>query len=479
MTHGVKTGVSLLAGMMALVSSTAMGAQCQDPSTIIRNVTAYVGANLERREHVDVVIEHGRIKDVRSSRQERTGKPCEAVIDGKNLFLTPGLFDLHVHVTKTGPEFLERFPTIGLTSVRDMGSSIDEINELRRRGRNGLEALPHISSPGAMFESHKTMVKIASEKTLEPWTLVRQEIRNEEDVKKAIAEHKKAGVNFIKIRSATNAHEYRMVAQAANAVGLRVASHPPPGIRPEQLRGLDIASIEHGSYPYPVVGGDTPVDKVAEAFVSQHITIVPTLIAWKSQVENTDEIRKAANKSLNDPDLLKFIPPRLAVEWSYDISRRKQRSDKAEAAWHDFYKQLVTDLRALHQHGVHLAAGSDIGVESVVPGVSALQEMCMLHTQVGVSARDILKANTSDGAVLAGLDKVTGRIETGLSADLVLWARDPAKSINRAIPSIKLTFLRGREFHPPRDLGRLVEGACKARNRTGMSAGEASPDHEH
>ena len=459
-----KAGLLILGSMVALMPGAGLAAQCRETPTIIRDVTAYVGAALDRQEHVDVMIQDGRIKGVRPSKKVAAGNPCGTIVDGRGLFLTPGLFDLHVHVTKAGSEFLKQFPTIGLTSVRDMGSSIDEINELRRRGRDDLEAIPHISSPGAMFESHKTMEKIASERTLEPWTLVRQEIGSETEVKEAVAEHKRDGANFIKIRSATDADEYRMVAQAANAAGLRVASHPPPGIKPEQLKGLEIASIEHGSYPYPIIGGDTPVDDVAAAFVSQDITIVPTIVAWKSQVANVDEVRRSANESLNDPDLLKFIPPRLAVEWSFDLSRRKPRNDEAQAGWSGFYTQLITDLRALHERGVRLGAGSDIGVESVVPGVSALQELCTLETEVGVSAQDLLKANTSQAADLAGLSDVTGRIETGLSADFVLWSRDPEKSMNRAIPFIKATFLRGRMLSPPKNLGRLVGDSCNSPN---------------
>lgn len=460
MALSLKAGSLLLGGMVALVPEVSLAAECHNGSTIIRDVTAYVGAALDRQQHVDVVIDGGRIQGVHQSKPGDRNGPCVTLINGSSQFLTPGLFDLHVHITKAGPEFLEQFPTIGLTSVRDMGSSIDEVNELRRRGQHGLGPIPHISSPGAMFESHKTMEKIASERTLEPWTLSRQEIGSKAEVKEAIANHKRDGADFIKIRSATDADEYRMVAEAANAAGFKVASHPPPGIQPQQLKGLRIASIEHGSYPYPIVGGDIPVDEVATAFVSQNITIVPTLVAWKSQVAGVDAVRKAVTDALNDAELLKFIPPRLAVEWSFDLSRRKPRSDESQKAWNEFYEQLITDLRALHERGVHLGAGSDIGVESVIPGLSALQELCTLETEVGVSAPELLKANTAEAADLAGLGDVTGRIEAGLSADLVLWSRDPEKSISQAIPSIMATFLRGQMYSPPENLGHLVGNAC-------------------
>lgn len=55
------------------------------------------------------------------------------VIDGTDRHLIPGLFDSHIHLSKFGEGALKLCIANGVTSVRDMGSDLDDMEQLAAR----------------------------------------------------------------------------------------------------------------------------------------------------------------------------------------------------------------------------------------------------------------------------------------------------------------------------------------------------------
>jgi imidazolonepropionase-like amidohydrolase len=81
---------------------------------------------------------------------------------------------------------------------------------------------------------------------------------------------------------------------------------------------------------------------------------------------------------------------------------------------------------AMHQHGVTLLAGTDGGVTQVGHGNSG-HAVLALHQEVGTRIDDALTAATALPAQAFGLAGVTGSIEPGLAADLLLLDGDVRK----------------------------------------------------
>ncbi len=418
------------------------------PRLALRGATVFAGEGLAAIPEATIVVEKGRIAAVLRAGERPPRDGCSTEVDISGAYVLPGLWDVHFHVSKVGSRVLADLPSLGITGVRDMGSSMSEIQELRRRSVAGLDRLPHLSSPGPMYEAATPGKGSGDQRTLEPKSETRRPIpKNAEELTAELVELRRSGADFVKLRAAADKEEFLRFVGVASRLGLPVATHPPPGLTPSDLRGRGLVSIEHASYPYPIVGGDTAVEQIAGDFVEGGITVVPTIVAWRTQVMDIGDLAARTEAAVTDPRRVRFIPPRLAVEWRFDLAARKPRSAESSLAWKRFYEQLIVDLRALHGAGVPLVGGSDAGVEGVVPGLSLREELCALEHEVGIAPMDVLRGNTVVAARLAGVAAVTGSISPGKSADFIVLGQDPRKGIG-ALGSLQRTYLRGIAIDP-------------------------------
>jgi imidazolonepropionase-like amidohydrolase len=96
----------------------------------------------------------------------------------------------------------------------------------------------------------------------------------------------------------------------------------------------------------------------------------------------------------------------------------------------------------LEEHGVRLLAGTDAGLPGSVfdDPVGALE----LYEWLGFPRRRILEIATCDSAAGLGLADVTGRLEAGLSADVLVVEGDPLASL-AALRNPLLVLAQGRE----------------------------------
>lgn len=96
----------------------------------------------------------------------------------------------------------------------------------------------------------------------------------------------------------------------------------------------------------------------------------------------------------------------------------------------------------LEEHGVRLLAGTDAGLPGSVfdDPVGALE----LYEWLGFSRRRILEIATCDSAAGLGLADVTGRLEAGLAADVLVVEGDPLASL-AALRNPLLVLAQGRE----------------------------------
>lgn len=78
-----------------------------------------------------------------------------------------------------------------------------------------------------------------------------------------------------------------------------------------------------------------------------------------------------------------------------------------------------------------------------VSSVTHLQMEACLALKAGVSEKAILNGLTRDAAKLLQVDHLTGTIEEGLFADLVLWNKHPLELTSRPVK----TFIKGKEVY--------------------------------
>lgn len=73
-------------------------------------------------------------------------------IDGKGMFLIPGLWDMHSHHQETGAECLDLFAAKGVVRTHDMGGDLDFILPLRECVSSGAILGPEIVASGPMLD---------------------------------------------------------------------------------------------------------------------------------------------------------------------------------------------------------------------------------------------------------------------------------------------------------------------------------------
>ena len=69
---------------------------------------------------------------------QNSAPPGDAQIgDGQGKFVIPGLWDMHAHMEMTGESWLQLYVANGVTGIRDMGSALDLILNLREATSSG------------------------------------------------------------------------------------------------------------------------------------------------------------------------------------------------------------------------------------------------------------------------------------------------------------------------------------------------------
>ncbi|WP_041083647.1 metal-dependent hydrolase family protein [Thermotoga profunda] len=94
------------------------------------------------------------------------------------------------------------------------------------------------------------------------------------------------------------------------------------------------------------------------------------------------------------------------------------------------YEAHVENIKLAYKHGVKLATGTDFlgGAKAFKHGDNAL-EMILLVEKVGMTPIEAIVAATKNAAEAVGLSNITGTIEPGKLADLIVVKEDPLENI--------------------------------------------------
>jgi imidazolonepropionase-like amidohydrolase len=367
-----------------------------------------------------IVIENDRIVAVNDGFTDAAdfeGKVT--VIDLKDQYVLPGLMDMHVHLQgQLGPKndsedlrmssqqiemrsvmFAMRTLMAGFTTVRDVGSSPQEMYALRDGIQNGWVDGPRIIAAGGVgiTGGHADVSGISPE--LMKLFTSENICDGPFDCRRATRNAIKYGADWIKITSTggvltdratgtgqqMEADELREVVLAAHRMGRKVASHAhqEEGIIAALEAGVD--SIEHGSYSGP---------DAIKLFKKTGAYLVPTLIAGETVMQ-------------------------MARTSDFMSDAIKQKALLVGAA-------MKGNLGRSYAAGVKIAFGTDSGVSK--HGENAGEAVLMVNA--GMPEMAVIKSATVNSADLLGMSADIGSIEAGKFADIIAVSASPLDDIS-------------------------------------------------
>jgi len=364
-------------------------------------------------------------------------------MDGEDGYLVPGLWDMHVHIGLS--DGLQHIAA-GVTTVRDLGNSPQDLLQIREAFETGSAIGPGIVAAGVVEGRSPYSAPIGRLPVTEAEAL------------DLVREYAGLGYAQIKIYSSLDPGWVPAVAAESHRLGMRLSGHVPQGMNAEQavLAGYD--EIQHiymlflNFLASPAVDTRTParftvvadhaaelgldsspVQSFIDLLVDRGTVIDPTLAICE------DMFTQAPGQIAPSlATVAERLPPGLRRQL---LLPRLNKSVAEATARTDDFQALLDMVGLLYRRGVPLVAGTD-----AMPGFTLHREL-ELYAKAGIPDAEVLRLATLGAARAMGLEAQTGSIEAGKQADLVLLDANPLKNIS-AVRGARLV-VRGRNAWLP------------------------------
>ena len=371
-----------------------------------------------------IVIEKGKI--LAAGAEGTVTIPAGArVIHAEGKTILPGLWDMHAHFEQAewGPAYL----AAGVTTVRDCGNEFNYINAVKRAIDEGQGVGPHILKAGIVDGPGPAGIGIIRASTPEEAVTV-------------VRRYKDSGFVQIKIYSSMQPAIVKAICDEAHKQGLSVTGHIPEGMT--LMQGVDsgMDMVNHIQYVYSVMkrNKDRTVDwndpqttAVIDFIASHHVVVDATLGVFEMifrSVKDTITKMEPAYYTLPEPLQVLFVnmgmPPANAEKFK------------------PMFRDMERIVKVLHDKGVTLVAGTDMGF----PGFSVDREL-ELYVEGGLTPLEALQTATIIPAQVMKQESVSGSIETGKQADLLIVDGDPLFQI-RDLRKVKMVIKDGMLYEP-------------------------------
>lgn len=343
---------------------------------------------------------------------------CTNQVDCTGKYLSPGLIDMHVHITWDGGAepvrtMLEEGNYVaslrglanaqaslrhGVTTVRDVGSPDDTAIHLSKAIARGIVDASRIVPCGRAMQitgGHVPEIGYIADTS--------------DEILKAIRYLKAAGAKWIKIMATGGAYgpeeigpvlyseeEMALIVRESHRLNMKVAAHAlsEKGIQYCIDAGID--TIEHGA----VISS-----KYLRKMKEKGLALIPTLCIYKEL---------AASHGI--------IPDNIIRKAEFVVEHQKQT------------------FREAMEIGVDIALGTDAGSPNFGPHPSVQKEMLVME-EYGMTRQDVIRAATLSAAGLLGNGKI-GAIEEGRYADLVVLNTNPFDDL-KAYYDIECVYKQG------------------------------------
>ena len=411
--------------------------------------------------HRDMHVEEGKYIYVSEGKIEKITKSLEDgydIVDLEGKYILPGLINMHVHLAGNGAHsgkqkdnkktvnFLFSNPVTkaiayqmvcnfaklelygGVTTIRTVGGLKDLDTRLRNEIKAGKKTGPTIlaANEGITVEGGHMAGSVA------------RVARNNEEAKHFVEASYAQGVDLLKLMvtgGVLDAKEkgvpgemkmpedmIQTICKKAHQLGLLTSAHveSTEGVKAALRNGVD--SIEHGA---------KPDQEMIDLFKEKKAFLITTL-------------SPALPFALFDPSVSKVDDTQL------------------------FNGKMVFDgivecSKAALENHIPVGLGNDVGCPWITQ-YDFYRELVYFHKYVGVTNGFALYTATLQNAILAGISDVTGSIDAGKQADMIVVKENPLDDLN-ALKNIDIVFTKGKMVRPKikrdKEIEKRLDAFCK------------------
>ena len=404
--------------------------------------------DMQVKQGLVIVTEGEKITDIV---KEVPKSPDMKVVDLDGRYIMPGLINMHVHLAGNGkPQKKQRdneklvktlmgtalsravaYKVVsdfagtellsGVTTIRTVGGLgdfdtrlRDEIAAGKRVGPRILAANEGISVPGGHMAGS---VAVAAHSIDEALKQLEHAGNEKVDLVKlmitgGVLDAKEKGVpGELKMKP----EMVKAVCDRAHAAGYKVAAHveSPDGVKVALANGVD--SIEHGAKPDDEM---IRLFKEKNAFLCTTISPAVPYALFDRSLTNATEVEQYNGNIVFDG--------------------------------------IVECAKAALANDIPVVLGNDVGCPWITQ-YDFWRELCYFHKYTGVSNAFALYTATKRSAELAGIGDITGSIEKGKCADMIVTKDNPLDRLE-ALRHVDMVIARGRVIYSPKiKVNSLVE----------------------
>jgi imidazolonepropionase-like amidohydrolase len=343
-------------------------------------------------------------------------------------YVIPGLFDMHAHVAGVrknsynqnfSENALDMLLDYGVTTIRNPAGPTNQSIALKHNVSEGNIEGPEIFTAGRLLNGPQITIPF-----------VEKQISSEEEAQEEVRHQAAAGVDYVKLYVGLPPNLVKAAIDEAHSQGIRVIGHLYMTSWTDAAN-LGIDALTHGVpvNPFLLSAGDkrekflengggpfdhflwldlvdlnsTEIEEMINALIENDIPVDPTLSIYEAMLKDDG-----------------FSDPQNQLRWA----------------------KVLQLTKIMYDNGVQILSGTDIPNFGLVPGASLHNELELL-AEAGIKPLEVIEIATNNGAKALGIDDITGTIQSGKQADMIVLSANPIQNISNT-KEIEAVMVDGR-----------------------------------